>query len=196
MPIRWYKKSELYPEVRPRSAKGRMEPKRALGERLPISDDIVLKSTKPESYRNAQWSYAGDERADSFKDRVRTALQSYDCGIAVGDGAGGHQIDHIHELKLGGDDNERNLWPMTAERNRAANATFHQVIEIAVSRSKRGGGVAWTKLTGSLKSLRKEVPGGTIPVVVKALATAASSGQHGTDESSPVNDGKKLRGGG
>ena len=45
-------------------------------------------------------------------------------GVALGS----LQIDHIHEIGLGGEDNLGNLWPLSASANLAANATYTQQV--------------------------------------------------------------------
>jgi hypothetical protein len=63
------------------------------------------------------------------------------------------QIDHVHDLALSGDDAVRNMWPLDAAVNRAANQTYSQKVSYRVGKQVRQASVK--SLTGKYFKITK-----------------------------------------
>ncbi len=84
------------------------------------------------------------------------------------------QLDHVHESRLGGAQKKDNFWPLSAQKNNAANATYNQKVQL------QSGTEVITKKVSDL-------PEGTKFVVMENKNIPSDAGKHGTSNDNPAN---------
>lgn len=194
IPIRWFRREEVYPEIRVYETNEDGE--RVLEDRGRPYDGVELPGTMHLNAQEIQITpdnmvpddpikKQANRGSESKKDQVGRRLRD-DENIEVIQPSGieltSYQIDHAHELRLGGEDDYDNLWPVKASYNRAFNANFNQKV--------------WWQHGDEIKKgdKVKDLNGKWFEVDDQADSVPSSAGGHDTRNSWPINRGRATGG--